>query len=183
MFTYRYTREIPDLVYPPPCNGVIGHGAQIRGLRVFADHAHRNKRKTNASTTFARRALFYACLSSRLDRSRCRWLYAPDEPRLFWLLEKPEDPNLNPWGDKSGAGSGTSIVYLCLHYIWWSLWNQENWENIFWCSYRLLNSVSFQETIIESHNHQTLITQTIYLSAAILLLTIPRLLLALDLYS
>ena len=22
--------------------------------------------------------------------------YAPDEPRLFWLREKPEDPNLSP---------------------------------------------------------------------------------------
>ena len=31
------TREIPDLVYSP-CNGVVSHGAQIGGLRVFSDH-------------------------------------------------------------------------------------------------------------------------------------------------
>ena len=36
-------------LYTAPCNGVVSHGAQIGGLRVFADHTRKNKPKTNAS--------------------------------------------------------------------------------------------------------------------------------------
>ena len=43
--------------YIPPCNGVISHGAQIGGLRVFADHTCKNKRNTNASTVFVHRVV------------------------------------------------------------------------------------------------------------------------------
>ena len=77
-----------------PCNGVVSHGAQIGGLRVFVDHAYKNKCKTNASTFFAALETFF--LSSLSDRSRCSCHMQPDEPRLFWLLEKAEDPNLSP---------------------------------------------------------------------------------------
>ena len=52
--SHRYRREIPDSL----CNGVVSHGAQIGGLRVFADHTRKSKRKTNALTIFARRAAF-----------------------------------------------------------------------------------------------------------------------------
>ena len=45
--------------------GVVSHKAQIGGLRVFADLIPENKRNTNASTIFERRAAFYACLSPR----------------------------------------------------------------------------------------------------------------------
>ena len=89
---HRYKREIPDLVYRP-CNFVVSHWAQIGGLRVYADQIHKNKRKTNASMIFARRAAFYAYLSSRSDRSR---YWRSDDSRLFWLLEKPEDPQFEP---------------------------------------------------------------------------------------
>ena len=41
--------------------------------------------------------------------------YTPDEPRLFWLHEKPEDPQFEPHArDKNGAGFGISCVYLWL---------------------------------------------------------------------
>ena len=42
--------------YTAPYNGVVSHGAQIGDLWAFADHICKYKRKTNASTTFVRRA-------------------------------------------------------------------------------------------------------------------------------
>ena len=42
-------------LYTAQCNGIVIHGAKIGGLQVFADHARRNKHKTNASTIFALR--------------------------------------------------------------------------------------------------------------------------------
>ena len=65
--------------YTTPCNGIISRGAQIRGIRIFADHTRGNKRKQNTSTIFARCVAFRACLSSRSDHST----YGPDESRLF----------------------------------------------------------------------------------------------------
>ena len=47
--------------YTAPCNGVVSHGAQIGGHRVFTDYARKNKCKTNASMIFGRRTAFYAC--------------------------------------------------------------------------------------------------------------------------
>ena len=52
-----------------PCNGVVSYGAQIGGLRDFADHTRKSKRKTNALTIFARRAAFSVWLFSRSARS------------------------------------------------------------------------------------------------------------------
>ena len=37
--------------------------------------------------------------------------YAPDEPRLFWLWEKPDDPHA---GIKMAQGL-VSLVYICAH--------------------------------------------------------------------
>ena len=79
--------------YTTLCNGAsLAMGAQIEGIRVFADHTRGNKHKQNASKIFARRATFLACLSSRSDRST----YAPDESRLFWTREKPWLPQSEP---------------------------------------------------------------------------------------
>ena len=79
--------------YTTLCNGVVvSHGARYGGLWVFADHTCKNTCKTNAFTIFARCAKFCACLSSRSDRGT----YAPDEPRLFCLREKPKDPKFGP---------------------------------------------------------------------------------------
>ena len=47
--------------YTAPCYGVVSHGAQIGNLWVFADHACRNKLKTNMSRIFTGSAAFYAC--------------------------------------------------------------------------------------------------------------------------
>ena len=82
--------------YTSPCNGVVSHGSQIGGLRVFADHARKNKSKAKASTIFSRSVALYSCFIFTLRPQKMQATYAPDEPRLFWLREKPEHPNLSP---------------------------------------------------------------------------------------
>ena len=79
--------------YTAPCNGVVSHGAQIGGLRVFADHTHKNKRKANASRTFTSHAVFYACLSSRSDR--CRWRTHLTNQDYFDYVKNSKTPNLS----------------------------------------------------------------------------------------
>ena len=39
-------------------NGVVRHGAQFWGLRVYVDHTHKSNRKTNALTSFVRPQCF-----------------------------------------------------------------------------------------------------------------------------
>ena len=39
--------------------------------------------------------------------------YAPDEPRLFLLWEKPKDPQFESH-DQDGAVSGISLLYICV---------------------------------------------------------------------
>ena len=87
--------------YTTLCNGVISHAAQFGGLQVFADHT----RKTNMFTIFVRRVAFCAWLSSCSDRGT----YAPDEPWLFWLQEKPEDPQIEP---RARIKMAQGLVYL-----------------------------------------------------------------------
>ena len=38
---------------------------------------------------------------------------APDNPRLFWLLEKPEDPQIEPHAGIKMVQSLVSLVYIC----------------------------------------------------------------------
>ena len=76
-FTLFVLREYSSQIYtgdprPPLSRPVVSKGAQILGFKVFADHTCKNKHNTNASMIFARRAVFYACLSSHSDHSRCR---------------------------------------------------------------------------------------------------------------
>ena len=76
-----------------PCNGIISHGVPIRGIRVFANHTHRNKRKQNAPTIFACLAVFLTCLSPNSECST----YTPDEWQLFKIAEKnPKTPYWSP---------------------------------------------------------------------------------------
>ena len=100
-----YIPEIPDFLNAP-CNGVISHGAQFRGLRVFANHTWKSKRKTNAFMIFPRCAAFYACLPSR---SYCNtsWYRTHLQTKIILITGKPEDPQ-----GQDGAGSGISGVYL-----------------------------------------------------------------------
>ena len=76
-------------------------------LGVFG--SRRNKCKQNASTIFARRAAFQACLPSRSDRST----YTPDKSRLFWLQEKPEYPQFEPHAVIKMTQVLRSPVYIC----------------------------------------------------------------------
>ena len=39
--------------------------------------------------------------------------YAPDEPRWFWLQEKPEDPQIEPRAGIKMAQGLVSLVYIC----------------------------------------------------------------------
>ena len=39
--------------------------------------------------------------------------YAPDEPRLFGLQEKPEDPQIEPHVGIKMAQGRVSLVYIC----------------------------------------------------------------------
>ena len=73
----------------PPCVMVSSAWGSSWGLRVFADHTGKNKRKTNASTISAHHAAFHVCLSAPSDRSRCRW-HTNLMNQLFWAQEKPE---------------------------------------------------------------------------------------------
>ena len=110
---HRHTREIPDLVY---C-----HGAQIGGLWVFADHTC----KTNVSTIFVHRVVFYVCLS--LDCSKCRW--HTHTCMMNHYGKKPKTPNLSHMSEWNGAGSGTSCVYQWVTHVkstqsglcWWPM--------------------------------------------------------------
>ena len=92
---HRYTGEIPDLGYLP-CNGIISHGAQIGGLRVFANHTCKNKCKTSSLTIFVPRAAFYTCLSLRSDYSRCRWHTHPTNYSYFDYGKNSKTLNLSP---------------------------------------------------------------------------------------
>ena len=69
----------------------------------------RNKRKHDASTIFARNAVFHACLflSSNLKTLRnCRFM-------VILIAGKTRIPQIRvPYRDKNSTGSGISLVYL-----------------------------------------------------------------------
>ena len=50
-------------VLPLCVYGFISHGDPIRGIRVFADHARRNKHKQNETMIFVCDMASHACLS------------------------------------------------------------------------------------------------------------------------
>ena len=95
--------------YTAPCNGVVNHGALIRGIWIFVDHKRVIKCRQNASTTFVLCALFHACLSSHSDHSAD----APDESQIFWSQEKPEHPQVEPKMEQVLGSPG----YICGRYF------------------------------------------------------------------
>ena len=82
--------------YTAPCNGVISHGTQIGDLWFFADHIRKNKHNTNVPTISSRCAVFYACLSSHWEPSRCRWHAHLTNHGYFDYWKNPKTPNLCP---------------------------------------------------------------------------------------
>ena len=92
--THRYIgcREDPW----PLLNRPVQWHRQPWGSKIgsLCGHTSKNQRKRYASTIFAFRAAFNTCLSSSLDRSRCRWLL------LFWLWEKPVEPQFQAHAKK-----------------------------------------------------------------------------------
>ena len=69
--------------------------AQIGVFRVFADHTHKNKRNTNASTIFAHLQHFTRVFS-RSDHSWCRWHAHLTNYGYFDYGKNPKTPNLSP---------------------------------------------------------------------------------------
>ena len=87
-------------------SSAMGLKLEVFGVLLIT-HA-KNKCKANASMIFARRAAFYACLSSHSDCCRCTW-------RTTFILSMKKTqrpPTWAPCWDKNGAGSGISVVYL-----------------------------------------------------------------------
>ena len=81
-----------------PCNGVVSHGPWLTmmgsnwGSLSFCRPHTQNK----CATIFLRRAAFYACLSSRSDRGRCRWHTHLTNHGYFDYGKNPKTPNLRP---------------------------------------------------------------------------------------
>ena len=69
--------------------------------------------KTNASTIFARCAVFYTCLSSCSDRSRCRWHTHPINYGYFDYWKKPENPQFEPHAGIEIVQVLGSLLYIC----------------------------------------------------------------------
>ena len=91
--------------YTTPCNGIDSHGAQIGGLRVFADHTCKNKRTHNLRALYG---VLRVCLSLPSDRSWCRWRTAG----ILITGNTQRPPIWAPCRNQDGAGSGISGIYL-----------------------------------------------------------------------
>ena len=79
--------------YTAPCNGIVSHGAQYGGLRVYG-HTKANAKQMRSRSLHA--AWLLACDCFHAQPAVYAINYAPDEPRLFLLREKPEDPQIEP---------------------------------------------------------------------------------------
>ena len=101
--THKYHRS--QFSYTTPSNGVVSHGAKFRGLCIFAYHRRKNKCKTNPFMIFVRR---FALVLSFMQVT-----FAPDEPQIFWLWEKPEDPPIQVNAGIQMAQVLGSLVYIC----------------------------------------------------------------------
>ena len=92
---WSFAEEDPK-TYTTRCNGVVSYGAQFGGLRVFfADYTCKSKRKASLFTIFARRTAFLRLFVFTFRLRYMQVAYEPDEPRLFWLHEKPKTPKFN----------------------------------------------------------------------------------------
>ena len=112
---HRYEGD-PRPCLPPWYYSVISHGAQFRGLPVFSNHIHKYAKtnaKKNASTISACHAAFYFVFIFMLRPQLMQVTYTPDKLQLFWLWEKPEDPQFEPHiGVKMVQVLG-SPLYIC----------------------------------------------------------------------
>ena len=82
-------------------NGVVSHGAQFWGLRVFGDHTRKSKNKTNALTILVH------------SGNWCTWWTT-----IILITGKTwRLPNWAPCRDQDGAGSSISGAYLWLRHI------------------------------------------------------------------
>ena len=101
------TQGRSQMWYTVLCNGVVSHGAQIRGIWVFANHTCKNKRKINASTIFAHCAAMHVYLHAQRP-SRCRW----HTHLMFWLWKKPEYSQFEPHAGVKMAQILGSPLYI-----------------------------------------------------------------------
>ena len=108
---HRYTREITHLQYHL-CKSIVSHGAQIGGLRVFANHTRKNKR--NTMHPWSLRAVWrftgvHLHAKTAVDATDIRtW-----PTTVILITGKPRRPPIwAPCRNKDGTGSGISLVYL-----------------------------------------------------------------------
>ena len=99
--------------YTAPCNGVVSHGAQFGGLRVFC----RNKCKSNAFLIYAFVFMFVLMLWTQYIQVT----YILDEPWLIWSGEKPKDPQFKPHAKIKMAQVLRSLVYICGIILTWCI--------------------------------------------------------------
>ena len=106
-------------LYTALCNGVISHGAQIRGLQVSADHTRKNKCSQNQCLQNLHPLcsvldVFYLHAQTAVYAGDiCTWRTV-----VILISGKPRSrpPIWAPCRGKNGPGSGISLVYL-----WWSV--------------------------------------------------------------
>ena len=77
---------LPLISYTAPCNGVVSHGAQFSVFGLLPTARSRSQRVMQHFTS--------ACCTLRPQYMQVT--YASDEPWLFWLQEKPKDPQFEP---------------------------------------------------------------------------------------
>ena len=88
---HRYAWEIPDLVYHPAQWRRQPWGSNW-GIQVFTDHIRKYKHKTNASTFFVCRVVFFAFFSSRSDHSQTQMAYTHENYSYFDYFDPQFEP-------------------------------------------------------------------------------------------
>ena len=118
------------------------------GIRVFADHTRKNNKRKEMHPRSSRvHGSLNACLSSRSDRSRCRWHMHLTNNGYFDYGKNPNTPNLSPmlgwkwrrfWDLPCISVGGTEVFtaphaqksvlpsHACTHFVYISLGSGES---------------------------------------------------------
>ena len=105
-FSHRYIERSHNL-YIPQCNGVVSHGAQIRGIPETKS-IHDLRALCGISHVFV-----FTLRSQDIRTLQITVILITGKTRIFLICA--------PCQDKNGAGSGISLVNL------WFLYNSEQW--------------------------------------------------------
>ena len=112
----------PRPLIPPCVMASLAMGLKSGGLQVFADRAPKIKAEPKHPWSLRAVQHFTHVLSSCSDRSRCRYICTWQTMfslllLLFLWQKKTRRPSIwAPCRDKSGTGSGISLVYMWKHH-------------------------------------------------------------------